>query len=153
LVSPARFACCGTGWPQSISEAMLADAMERLLPTLLTFVFGFSLLLPASGQEALPEIDLLYPDFAHPQRDADGAIKHRDFRFITMDRIGEVVPGVERYPRLKGLYGMKLLKQHLHLFASASEKFSFDLRARAYAEQYNRTRVGYLLAHQRKKTQ
>jgi hypothetical protein len=126
--------------------------MERLLPTLLIFAFGFSSVLPASGQEALTGIDLLYPEFAHPQRDAAAAIKHRDFRFITMDRMGDVVPGVERYPHLKAIYGMRLLQQRLHLFASASEKFSFDLRARAYAEQYNRTLVDYLLAHQRKKT-
>ena len=131
---------------------MLADAMERLLPTLLILVFGFSSVLPASGQESLPGIDLLYPEFAHPQRDAADAIKHRNFRFITMDRIGQVVPGVEQYPRLKAIYGMKLLKAHLHLFASASEHFSFDLRARAYAEQYNKTLVDYLLAHQPKNT-
>lgn len=132
--------------------------MERLLPTLLILVFGFASILPASGQQAvqpsgqesLPGIDLLYPEFAHPQRDAASAIRHHNFRFITMDRVGQVVPGVEQYPNLKSLYGLRLLRQHLHLFASASEKFSFDLRARAYAKEYNQTLVDYLLAHQPK---
>ena len=118
---------------------------------LLVSVLVFLSALPAAGQESFPGIDLLYPQFAHPQRDAAVAIRHRDFRFVTMDRIGEVVPGVEWYPHLKAIYGLKLLKAHLHLFASASEKFSFDLRARAYALQYNQAMIDYLLAHQRKK--
>lgn len=128
---------------------MLARLMKPLL-TALILVFGFSLIPPSSGQEYLPAVDLLYPQFAHPQRDVAAAIKHRDFRFLTMDRVGQLVPGVEGYAHLKAFYGLKLLKAHLHLFASASEHFSFDLRARAYAQEYNRALLDYLLAHQRR---
>jgi hypothetical protein len=118
--------------------------MNRPLPVLLIFGVGFALIPLATGQDSLAGVDLLYPEFAHPQEDALVAIKRRDFRFITIDR-RETVPGVERYPQLKATYGTKFIKQRFRIFATRSQNFSFNLRARAYAYDHNQTLVRYLL--------
>ena len=103
----------------------------------------------AHGQDAFGGVDLLYPEFAHPQPDAQAAIKRGDFRFIVTDR-HQTAPGVERYPRLKEIYGTKVIRQRFRIFATRSQNFSFNLRARAYAEAYNRTMLHYLLREQRR---
>ncbi|MDQ3545911.1 MAG: hypothetical protein M3429_05250, partial [Verrucomicrobiota bacterium] len=54
-------------------------------------------------------------------------------------------PGIERYPRLKEIYGVKVIKQRFRIFATRSQNFSFGLRARAYAHDYNQTLLEYLL--------
>ena len=123
---------------------MLLAPMNRFLPAWMLLCIGWMLILPSNGQDSFAGIDLLYPEFAHPQRDALAAIKRRDFRFITTDR-HESVPGVERYPRLKAIQGTKFIKQRFRLFATRSQNFSFNLRARAYAYDYNRTLLRYLL--------
>lgn len=121
--------------------------MHRFLPLLLFF-----LLLPgASAQDFAGGIDLLYPEFAHPREDALGAIEKRDYRFINVDRHGKDVPGLERYPRLVQIYGTQFVKQRFRLFATPSQKFSFSLRARAYAREYNETLLRSLLPQSPKK--
>ena len=55
------------------------------------------------------------------------------------------MPGVERYPRLRKSHKTKYIRQPLRIFATRSENFSFNLRARAYAYEYNQTLVSYLL--------
>ncbi len=125
---------------------MLLPPMKRLLPVLLIFAVGFARIPLAKGQVSFPGagVDLLYPEFAHPQEDAIAAIKRRDFRFIMIDR-RETVPGVEHYPQLKATYGTKFIKQRFRIFATRSQNFSFNLRARTYAHDYNQTLVRYLL--------
>jgi hypothetical protein len=98
----------------------------------------------ANGQDSFSGVDLLYPEFAHPEKDALAAIKRRDCRFIMIDRRG-TVPGVERYPRLKATYGSKFIKQRFRIFATRSQNFSFNLRARTYAHDYNQTLLRYML--------
>ena len=114
--------------------------MNRLLPLLLVL----SLFASARAQDSPAEFDLLYPEFAHPREDAFAAIEKRDYRFINVDRHGKDVPGLERYPRLVEIYGTRFVKQRFLLFATPSQKFSFILRARAYAGEYNRTLLHYL---------
>ena len=118
--------------------------MNRFLAACIFLCLGWMLVPPATGQDSFAGVDLLYPEFAHPQRDAIAAIKRRDFRFITTDR-HKTVPGVERYPRLKAIHGTKFIRQRFRLFATRSQNFSFNLRARAYAYDYNRTLLRYLL--------
>jgi hypothetical protein len=118
--------------------------MKRLLPFLLILGVGFGRIPLANSQDSFSGVDLLYPEFARPGEDALAAIKRRDFRFIMIDRRG-TVPGVERYPRLKATYGTKFIKQRFRLFATRSQNFSFNLRARTYAHDYNETLVRYLL--------
>ena len=89
----------------------------------------------------------MYPEFAHPEQDLATAVNRRDFRFIAVDRARRIVPGAEQSRRLQKTYGTKVVPQHLRLFPSASQNFSFGLRARAYAEQYNLTLATYLRAH------
>jgi hypothetical protein len=125
--------------------------MKRCLSALAFALLGLAAVLPVAAQDSLPGLDLLYPGFAHPQQDANAAIKKRDFRFITVDRQRKSVPGVERYPRLKATYGTKYVKQPFRIFATRSQNFSFNLRARAYADEYNRTLLRYLLKRYRKK--
>ena len=109
------------------------------------FLFiGWALVSPTNGQDSFAGVDLLYPEFAHPQQDARAAINRGDFRFITTDR-HKTVPGVERYPRLKAIHGTRFIKQRFRLFATGSQNFSFNLRARAYAYAYNQTLLHYLL--------
>ncbi len=123
--------------------------MNRLFPALWFLVFGMAFVPIAHSQDSLSGVDLLYPEFAHPQQDAALAIKRSDFRFITIDRHGKVVPGTERYPRLVEIHGKKFIKQPFRILATTSQNFSFALRARAYADQYNQALLSYLLARKR----
>ena len=118
--------------------------MKRLLPLLLILGLGFVRIPLASGQDSFRGVDLLYPEFAHPREDALAAIKRRDFRFIMIDHHG-TLPGVERYPQLRATYGTRFIKQRFRIFATYSQNFSFNLRARTYAHDYNQTLVRYLL--------
>jgi hypothetical protein len=121
--------------------------MHRLLSALLLLTVGLAALPRAIGQDSVLGVDPLYPEFARPKEDASAAIEKRDLRFINIDRRGKVVPGAERYPRLVEIYGTKFIKQPFRIFASPSQNFSFGLRARAYADEYNRTVLRYLLEH------
>jgi hypothetical protein len=105
----------------------------------------------AGAQNSFSGIDLLYPEFAHPREDASAAIEKRDFRFINIDRHGKDVPGLKRYPGLVEIYGTQFVKQRFRLFETPSRKFSFTLRARAYAEEYNQALLHHLLRQSRKK--
>ncbi len=121
--------------------------MKRLL-----CLFLISLLVSgAHAQDSPLGIDLLYPEFAHPREDAFTAIEKRDYRFINVDRHAKEVPGLERSPRMIEIYGTKFVKQRFRLSATPSQKFSFILRARAYAEEYNLTLLHYLLQHSPRK--
>lgn len=123
---------------------MLRAAMNRFLPACTLLFIGWTLVLPANGQDAFSGVDLLYPEFAHPQEDARAAIARRDLRFVATDRY-QTAPGVERYPRLKEINGTKVIKQRFRIFASRSQNFSWNLRARNYARDYNQTLLRYLL--------
>lgn len=123
--------------------------MHRVLFLLL--LSGCVLARPAGAHDSFPEVDLLYPEFAHPREDAIAAIEKRDFRFISIDRYGKDVPGLKRYPGLIEIYGTRFVKQRFRLFATPSQNFSFSLRARAYAEEYNQTLLQYLLRQSRRK--
>ena len=112
--------------------------MNRFLPACILLFVGIALASPLRGQDSFAGIDLLYPEFAHPQEDALAAIKKRDFRFVATDR-HQTTPGVEHYPRFKEMYGTKIIKQRFRIFITRSQNFSFDLRARAYAYEYNQT--------------
>ncbi len=125
--------------------------MNRLLALLFCFAAGLAFLPCASGEDSFAGVDLLYPELAHPQEDAREAIQADDLRFIAIDRYAKVVPGVERYPRLREIQGTKFLRQSFRIFATRSQNFSFNLRARAYAEEYNRTLLQHLLQQRRKK--
>ena len=118
--------------------------MKRLLPVLLILGTGFVRIPLANGQDSFSGVDLLYPEFAHPREDALAAVERRDFRFIMIDRQG-TMPGLERYPQLKATYRTKFIKQRFRIFATRSQNFSFNLRARTYARDYNQTLVHYLL--------
>lgn len=109
---------------------------------------------PIAGQALLGGsggVDLMYPEFAHPEQDVAAAIRRRDFRFIAVNRARTIVPGMEHDRGLRKIYGTTVIRQRLRLFPSASQNFSYDLRARAYAEQYNRALEEHLLAQLRKK--
>ena len=118
--------------------------MNRFLPACILLFVAWALVSHADGQDSFAGVDLLYPEFAHPREDALAAIKRRDFRFITTDR-RQTVPGIERYPRLREKYGTKFLRQRFRIFVTRSQNFSFNLRAQAYASDYNRTLLRYLL--------
>jgi len=119
--------------------------MNRLQRALLIFLIGSVMAPLASAQEAIiGGVDALYPEFAHPREDAFVAIKKRDFRFIAIDRHGKDVPGLEHYGRFVELHGTKFLKQRFLPPLTASRKFSYLLRSRAYAQQYNETILHYL---------
>jgi len=117
--------------------------MNRLFALLIVFALGFLLLSRAAGQDSFAGVDLLYPQLAHPAKDAQEAIKRGDFRFVAIDRYGKDTPGVEDYPLLKQRYRTKLVRQPFRIIATPSQDFSFRIRARAYAEEYN----GILLRH------
>lgn len=125
-----------------LSAKATVIVMMRLASAALVFVLMATISLRA--QDLINGVDLLYPELAHPTEDAEKAIKQRDFRFVTVDRYGRDAPGVERYPGLKKKYRTKVVRQHLRLIVSRSQKFSFRIRARAYAEQYNRLLLRYL---------
>ena len=127
---------------------MLPPPMNRFLPACILFFVGMALASPIHGQDSFAGIDLLYPEFAHPQEDVRAAIKERDFRFVATDR-RKTTPGIERYPRLKEIYGTKIIRQRFRIFTTRSQNFSFNLRARAYATEYNQTLVSYLLKHRK----
>ena len=122
---------------------MLFLPMKKLLPLLVIFAVGLVRIPLANGQDSFSGVDLLYPEFAQPEEEARAAIKRRDFRFIMIDRRG-TVPGVEHYPQLKAAYGTKYIRQRFRIFATRSQNFSFNLRARTYAHDYNQTLVRYL---------
>ena len=128
---------------------MLISPMQRLLTALLLLTVGLAPVSRASGQNA--GVDLLYQEFAHPREDAFAAIEKRDYRFINVDRHGKDVPGLERYPRLVEIHGTRFVKQRFRIFASPSQNFSFSIRARVYAEEYNQTLLHYLLQQFQKK--
>ncbi|MEO5717418.1 MAG: hypothetical protein ABIR29_02475 [Chthoniobacterales bacterium] len=117
--------------------------MNRFLAACISLFIGLAFAAPLPGQDSFAGIDLLYPEFAHPREDALAAIKQRDFRFIATDH-RNTVPGVEAYPRLREVYGTKFIKQRFRIFATRSQNFSFGLRARAYAFDYNQTLLVYL---------
>ena len=126
---------------------MLPGAMQRFLSLLLVLAFVRG----GIAQDSVAGVDFLYPEFAHPREDALAAIERHDYRFVNIDRHGKEVPGVERYPRLIEQYGTQFVRQRFLIFATASQKFSFALRARAYAEEYNETLLRYLLAQPSRK--
>jgi hypothetical protein len=104
-----------------------------------------AVLRPLSAQEFSSEIDLLYPEYAHPVEDAKAAIARHDYRFLAVDHARKIVPGMEHAARLRRRYKVKFLRQRLRLFPTASENFSFNLRAHAYAKEYNLYLAHYLL--------
>jgi hypothetical protein len=120
---------------------MVFSGMNRFLPLLLVFLFVSG----ASAQDFAGGIDLLYPEFAHPREDAFAAMEKRDYRFINVDRHGKDVPGTEHFEGLVESYGTRMVKQRFRIFATPSQNFSFILRARAYAREYNETLLHYLL--------
>lgn len=124
--------------------------MNRIQSALLIFLISLAPAPLARAQDSFSGVDLLYPEFAHPRADAFAAIEKRDYRFINVDRHGKIVPGLERYPRFVEIYGTQIVKQRFLLFASRSQKFSFILRARAYAGEYNQILLHYLLQQNRK---
>lgn len=126
--------------------------MARLSVPQLLLLFSLNLawLAPLQAEEPVVGADLLFPELAHPQEDARAAIRRHDLRFITINRAMTIVPGVEDYPQTVRHRGTKFMKQPLHLFASRSRTFSYNIRVRAYATDYNKTLLQYLL--QRKGT-
>jgi hypothetical protein len=122
--------------------------MNRFQCALLIFLIGSVSASVAGAQDSLLGIDPLYPEFAHPHEDAFAAIEKRDFRFINIDRHGKDVPGLEHYGRFVELHGTKFLKQRFLPPMTSSRKFSYLLRARAYAEAYNQTILHYLQQRQ-----
>jgi hypothetical protein len=133
--------CAGRGRAGALC---LFSAMNRFQSALLIFLIGLAPAPLARAQDSVLGVDPLYPEFAHPREDAFAAIEKRDYRFINVDRHGKDVPGLERYARFVEIYGMRPVKQRFLLFATPSQKFSFILRARAYAEEYNQTVLHYL---------
>lgn len=121
--------------------------MKNRLPLLLLLLLASAHLPRLAGQDLTGEIDLLYPEFSHPERDVAAAIQQRDYRFIAVDRARRIVPGMEHGRRLRRIYGVRHLRQRFRLFPSRSENFSYNLRAQSYAEQYNLTLAKFLLAH------
>jgi hypothetical protein len=126
--------------------------MKRWLFCFLSIVLIVVSQSPVAAQEAGAGvgIDLLYPEFAHPREDVAAAIKRDDLRFIAIDRARKVVPGMPHSGKLLRRYGVRHIRQRFRLFPSRSENFSYNLRARAYAEAYNMTLAKYLLSHREK---
>lgn len=121
--------------------------MKSYLASLALLILAGAALQPLTAQDLTGKIDLLYPEFAHPDRDVAKSIERRDFRFLAVDRARQVVPGMEHGRRLRRIYGVRFLRQRLRLFPTRSQNFSYDLRAQAYAEEYNLTLAKYVLAH------
>jgi hypothetical protein len=112
---------------------------------LLVVVLALGIASAAAAQESFAGIDLLYPSLAHPREDAQAAIKKRDFRFLIIDRSAKEVPGLEKHQNLRWIYGTKFVRRPF-VFANSSQIFSFNIRGRAYAEQYNRVLLDHLLS-------
>lgn len=131
---------------------MLAPVMNRALAVLLILTAGLAPIpsAPAQDSDAFAGVDLLYPEFAHSQEDLAAAIKSRDYRFIAVDRRRRDIPGVER-GRMVQIHGTKVIRQRFRIFATQSQNFSFALRARAYADEYNRALLRFLQQRDRKK--
>jgi hypothetical protein len=121
----------------------MRPAMKTLVISF--FICALGAVLPAAGQDTFAGVDLLYPELAHPREDAQASIKKRDFRFIAIDRYGQDIPGLEQYPSMRWTYGTRFVRQPFRIFATNSQNFSFAIRARAYAKEYNQTLLHYLL--------
>jgi hypothetical protein len=130
---------------------MLPAPMNRLLCALLIALVGLAFPPFVASQNSFSGVDLLYPELAHPARDAREAIKRDDLRFIAIDRYGKDVPGLERFPRLQQIHGTKFVRQPFRIFATRSQNFSFALRARAYAREYNSVILHHLFKRPREK--
>jgi hypothetical protein len=128
--------------------------MARVSPRrfFLILLFTFSWFPPLKAEEQIIGVDLLFPELAHPVEDAQRAIRGHDYRFIAINRAMTTVPGVEDHPRTVHHYGTKFMKQPLHLFASRSRTFSYNIRVRAYAADYNKTLLEFLLRKQQAKS-
>jgi len=111
--------------------------MNRLASAVFVFAFALAFLGRAWPQDSFSGVDLLYPELAHPEKDAEEAISRGDLRFMAVDRYRRDTPGANQYGRLKGVHGAKFVKHPFRLFPSSSQMFSFNIRARAYAEAYN----------------
>jgi len=120
--------------------------MARLLLPAVVGILFLGVLCPAPLKAEEPVLggDVLFPELANPAKDARAAIRSHDFRFIAINRGMNIVPGVEDYPRTVRHHGTKFMKQPVHLFASPSRTFSYNLRVRAYAADYNKTLLQYL---------
>lgn len=127
--------------------------MKRRWLLLLSAALALAAPRPIAAQEAGVGvgIDLLYPEFAHPRADVAASIKRDDLRFIATDRARKIVPGMEHSRNLLRRYRVKHIRQRFRLFPSRSENFSYNLRAEAYAREYNLTLKEYLLSHPKKK--
>jgi len=115
--------------------------MARLL-TILLLTLAWSG--PLRADDAIVGHDVLFPELAHPNEDALRAFRGHDYRFITINRAMTVVPGVEDHPQTVRHHGTKFIKQPVHLFLSRSRTFSYNIRLRAYATDYNKTLLHYL---------
>ena len=122
--------------------------MARLLTLLL---LGLVWIAPLQADEAIIGVDHLFPELAHPNEDALRSIRAHDYRFITINRAMTVVPGVEDHPQTVRHHGTKFVKQPVHLFLSRSRTFSYNIRLRAYAADYNQTLLRYLLQKKQEK--
>jgi hypothetical protein len=118
--------------------------MNRLLIPFLIFALGLRAASSVIAQDTYAGVDLLYPQLAHPRADAQAAIKNRDYRFLIIDHSAKEVPGLDKHQKLRWIYGTKLVRRPF-VFANHSQIFSFNIRARAYAEEYNRTLLQYFL--------
>ena len=123
----------------------VARPMNRLLCALLIALVGLASPPFVLSQDSFSGVDLLYPGLAHPARDAREAIKRDDLRFIAIDRFGKDVPGLEHFPRFQQIRGTKFVRQPFQIFATRSQNFSFALRARTYAREYNSVILRHLL--------
>ncbi len=129
------------------------------LPAIFLLVLGLAFVPRVLAQDFIGDdrhdsftgIDPRFPEFAHPQKDFADAMQKRDFRFIALDRALRDIPGLEGHTVLRRSYGVKIIRQHLRLFLSPSEKFSLNLRARAYAYDYNQALLKYLLKEKPKR--
>jgi hypothetical protein len=96
----------------------------------------------AHGQDSFSGVDLYILSLPIRERTPYGDRAAR--LLIMIDRQG-TIPGLERYPQLKATYSTRFIKQRFRIFATSSQNFSFNLRARTYAHDYNQTLVHYLL--------
>jgi hypothetical protein len=103
----------------------------------------------SSAAANLQEIDLPN-DTSHPERDATRAIEKKDFGFIGLYGLAYMVPAVDEvYDRFS-----KKLQSQLKVVRGTSDIHGNDpsdinVRARAYAERYNRVLLDWLETHHR----